>query len=65
MSEKKDKKRFEKGMKVINSHKGKQNVYETYKKLDPAIAEEYVKFLSKQPDAVYIRWDKEKKRFVA
>jgi hypothetical protein len=55
----------DKGLKVINGHKGKQKVYETYKQSDPDMAEEYIKFHAKQPDAVYISWDKEKKRFVS
>jgi hypothetical protein len=54
-----------KGLKVINGHKGKQKVYEAYKKTDPEIAEEYIKFHARQPDAVYISWDSNKKRFTA
>ena len=55
----------EKGLKVINGHNGKKKVYETYQKADPKMAEEYLKFLAKQPDAVYISWDKDRGRFVA
>ena len=55
----------EKGLKVINSHKGKRKVYESYQDKNPNMAEEYLKFLAKQPDAVYISWDKVKGRFVA
>lgn len=54
-----------KGLKVINGHKGKRKVYETYQQTNPEMAEEYLKFNSKQPDAVYISWDQEKKRFVS
>lgn len=63
LSNKKDWK--ERGMKVINGHKGKLRVYESYQKQDPKMAEEYLKFLAKKPDAVYISWDKDKGRFVA
>lgn len=55
----------EKGLKVVNGHKGKRKVYEIYQKADPVIADEYLKFLAKQPDAVYIKWDKEKNKFVS
>jgi len=55
----------EKGLKVVNGHKGKRAVYESYQDKDPNMAEEYLKFLAKQPDAVYISWDKAKGRFVA
>ena len=55
----------EKGLKVVNSHTGKKKVYETYQQSDPKMAEEYLKFLAKQPDAVYISWDKDRGRFVA
>jgi hypothetical protein len=53
------------GLKVINDHKGKKKAYESYLKIDPHIADEYVKFISKHPNAVYISWDSERKRFVA
>jgi len=55
----------EKGLKVVKSHLGKMKVYESYQKKDPQMAEEYLRFLAKQPDAVYISWDKDKGRFVA
>lgn len=55
----------EKGLKVVNGHKGKMKVYEIYQKNDPKKADEYLKFLAKQPDAVYITWDENKGRFVA
>ena len=55
----------EKGLKVVNSHKGKKTVYESYQQADPKMADEYLKFLAKQPDAVYISWDKSKGKFVA
>lgn len=49
----------------MNGHKGKRKVYESYQQKDPKMADEYLKFLAKQPDAVYISWNKEKGRFVA
>ena len=55
----------EKGLKVVNGHKGKRKVYESYQEKDPNMADEYLKFLAKQPDAVYISWDKAKGKFVA
>ena len=55
----------EKALKIVNGHKGKMKVYEALQKSDPVKADEYLKFLAKQPDAVYISWDKERKRFVA
>jgi hypothetical protein len=65
MSDKKDEKWRKAGMKVINDHSGKKKVYENYMKVNPRIAEEYVKFVSKHPDAVYISWDNIKQKFVA
>jgi hypothetical protein len=53
------------GMKVINSHSGKKKVYETYLKKNPKLAEEYLRFISRHPDAVYITWDSVKRKFVA
>ncbi|MBN2173330.1 MAG: hypothetical protein JW731_04320 [Bacteroidales bacterium] len=52
-------------LKVINGHKGKRKVYETYLKLNPEMAREYARFISKNKDAIYISWDKHRKRFVA
>lgn len=52
-------------MKIVNKHSGKKKVYESYMKIDPKRAEEYLRFISKHPDAVYITWDSIKKKFVA
>ncbi len=52
-------------LKVINRHKGKRIVYETYKIKDPDMAEKYIKFIARNRGAMYISWDKERKRFVA
>ena len=53
------------GMKVIDSHKGKKRTYESYLKMNPILADAYVKFVSENQHAVYISWDKERQRFVA
>ena len=55
----------EKGLQVVNGHKGKQKVYETYLKKSPKMADEYLKFVAKNTEAVYISWDEDKQRFVA
>jgi len=52
-------------LKVINGHKGKRMVYEAYKRLNPVMAEAYVKFIGHNKNAMYISWDKQRKRFVA
>ena len=53
------------GMKVLASHKGKKQAYESYLKIDPVRADAYLKFVSEHQHAVYISWDKDKQRFVA
>jgi DNA replication protein DnaD len=53
----------EKGLKIIMDHKGKKQTYEAFQKKDPKMAEEYVRFISKNAGANYISWDKEKKKF--
>ena len=52
-------------LKVIYSHAGKRFVYETYSRTSPEMARKYLIFVSKNLWAVYFKWDKEKKRFVA
>lgn len=54
---------LERGEKIIKIHKGKYTTYQKYLSIDPVIAEEYLSFVGKHPDAVYIRYDKDKKRF--
>lgn len=56
---------LERGEKIIKIHKGKYTTYQKYLSVDPAIAEQYIAFIGKHPDAVYIRWDKEKHRFTS
>jgi len=52
-------------LKIINSHLGKSKVYQTYLKLNPAMADEYIRFIFKNQHAMYISWDQSRKRFVA
>lgn len=52
------------GMKLINEHLGKKQVYEAYLKTNPLVAEEYLRFVAKNPYAVYISWDEKKNRFI-
>ena len=52
-------------LRVIERHKGKRIVYETYKRSDPDMAEKYINFIARNRDAMYISWDKERKRFVS
>lgn len=53
----------ERGKKIMNIHKGKYTTYQKYLEINPAIAEQYLQFIGKHPDAVYIRWDKAKSKF--
>ena len=55
----------EKGLQAVNGHKGKKKVYETYLNKSPKMADEYLKFVAKNAEAVYISWDEDKQRFVA
>lgn len=53
----------QKGMNVIEKHPGKMKVYLTYLKLNPEMAEKYLRFLSRNRDALYIRWNDQKQCF--
>lgn len=57
------KNREAKGMEAINSHHGKKHVYETYKKNNPAVAEKYLDFVSRNVSAIYIWWDNDRQCF--
>jgi len=59
------KNRKEKGMEIINSHCGKKQVYKTYLKENPSLAEKYLEFISRNIDAIYIWWDQDRQRFCA
>ncbi|MBN1337975.1 MAG: hypothetical protein JXA03_01555 [Bacteroidales bacterium] len=52
------------GMKVVEKHPGKKKVYLTYLKFNPEMAEKYLRFLSKNRDALYIRWNDQRQCFV-
>lgn len=54
---------LERGEKIIKLHKGKYTTYQKYLSVNPEIAEKYLTFIGKHPDAVYIRYDKDKERF--
>lgn len=56
---------LERGERIIKIHKGKYTTYQKYLSLDPSIAQEYLSFIGKHPDAVYIRWDKDKRKFTS
>jgi len=52
-------------LKIINTHNGKRIVYQTYLKVAPELAEKYFDFISRNKQAMYIRWDEKSGRFVA
>ncbi|GEM_PF-2696472 len=54
---------LEHGKRIISLHRGKYSTYHKYLSTDPAIAEDYLRFLGKHPEAVYIKWDKDKRKF--
>ncbi len=49
---------------IINGHSGKFKTYEFYKKYDPKIAFKYLKFIEKNKNAQYIKYDLEINDFV-
>lgn len=53
-----------KALVVIGSHSGKRAVFETYLNVDPQMAEKYLSFISHNPDARYVKWDKDRGRFM-
>jgi len=54
---------LERGKRIISIHKGKYTTYRNYLNENPDMAEQYVSFVGKHPDAVYIRWDKNRQEF--
>ena len=56
--------RRDKGMEVINRHIGKKLAYLTFLKTNPTLAEKYLEFLSKNSNATYIYWDKQRQCFI-
>jgi len=55
--------REQKALVVINSHTGKRKVFETYISENPQMAEKYLKFISVNPLARYVKWDSDRKKF--
>jgi len=54
---------LERGRRIIAIHKGKYTTYKNYVNVNPNMAEAYLSFVGKHPDAVYIKWDKTRQRF--
>lgn len=52
-----------KGLEVINSHFGKKRTYETFLRIDPSVAEKYLRFISRNSNATYIQWDRSIQNF--
>ncbi len=59
-----NKKKEEAALKIINAHRGKKIVYETYQQNRPEMARKYLEFIAKNGEATYIKWDDEKQKFV-
>ena len=57
-------KRKQNALKVINGHRGKKIVYETYLRNNPEMAQKYLEYISKNEDARYIKWDSRKEKFI-
>lgn len=53
------------GLNLIYSHSGRKRVYETYKKVNPEMAQKYLEFISKNQAVQYIKWNDHKKKFTA
>jgi len=51
------------GEKIICIHKGKYTTYQKYMNVNPEIAQKYLCFIGKNPDAVYIKWDESAEKF--
>ena len=56
-------KKEQRGLAVISSHVGKRAVFEAYLKSNPEMAEKYLKFISNNPGARYVKWDADRKKF--
>ena len=59
-----NKNKEKKALKVINAHRGKRIVYETYQESRPDVAQKYLEFIAKNEDATYIKWDEVKQKFI-
>jgi hypothetical protein len=58
-------KKEQQGLNIIYGHAGKRQVYETFKRNDPELAQKYLEFISKNQTAIYIKWDAQKKKFTS
>jgi histidinol phosphatase-like PHP family hydrolase len=58
-------KKEQQGLNIIYGHTGKRQVYETFKRNDPELAQKYLEFISKNQTAIYIKWDAKKKQFTS
>ena len=56
-------KREQNALVVISSHPGKRAVFETYLSVNPQMAEKYLRFISENPMARYVKWDADKGKF--
>jgi hypothetical protein len=55
--------REQKALAVISSHCGKRQVFETYLTVNPDMAEKYLKFISQNLGARYVKWDASRGKF--
>ena len=59
-----NKKREENALRIINAHRGKKIVYNTYKENNPEMAQKYLEYIAKNETATYIKWDEKKQKFI-
>lgn len=57
-------KKEQKGLAVIIGHSGKRMVFETYLRTNQEMAMKYLKFITANPDARYVKWDVRRQKFV-
>ena len=57
-------KKEKKALAVIEKHRGKKKVYETYLEINPEMAEKYLDFISRNKGVQYIKWDDIKSKFI-
>ena len=58
-------KKEQKGLAVIIGHSGKSMVFEAYLQTNQEMAMKYLKFISDNPDARYVKWDVRRQKFVS
>jgi hypothetical protein len=57
-------KKEQNGLDIITGHLGKRMVFESYLKTNEEMAMKYLKFISDNPCARYVKWDVRRQRFV-